>query len=259
MALELFLRSKNSLTIDSPTWNCSTSARPCLGLSTGFKSLDRRTAGLQPGSLTSLWHAGYGQTALALTIAVDVVLTENRPVQIFSMEMSREELTDRLLSLTAMVDLHTIRTGELTQRDWKLIAAASGRISNAPLHIDDRGTVTIAQLRRRARRAKAKAGVELVIVDYLQLMTPAAYAESLGNRRSAISRALKLLGKQLGGPCRGLVPSSIARSMIEPINDHYFPISATAAPLSRMRTSWHLSTETRSTTRTLSTKELQKF
>lgn len=171
------------------------------GIPTGFKSLDRLTTGLHPGTLNIIAaRPSMGKTALALSIAAHVALREQRPVQIFSLEMSKEELVDRLLSLTALVDLHVIRTGHVGRADWVRIANASEKLSNAPLHIDDSGAVTMAQLRRRARRVKAKNGMALMIVDYLQLMTPISRGESRQQEISDISRSLKLLAKELTVP-----------------------------------------------------------
>lgn len=174
---------------------------PITGVPTGFQSLDKLTAGFQPGTLNIIAaRPSMGKTALALTIAAQVALCQHRPVQIFSLEMSKEELADRLLSLVALVDLHAIRTGQVGRDDWARIGDAADQLSNAPLHIDDSGTLTIAQLRRRARRAKAKTGMALMIVDYLQLMTASSRGESRQQEISEISRSLKLLAKELAMP-----------------------------------------------------------
>jgi replicative DNA helicase len=171
------------------------------GIPTGLASLDDLTAGLQPGNLDVIaGRPSMGKTGLALTIAANVALNEQKPVQIFSLEMTKEELTDRLLSLTAKVDLKDMKTGQISSADWFRIAQAAEQLSNAPLHIDDRATVTLPQLRRRARRAKAKTGMALMIVDYLQLMTPTTRGESRQQEISDISRGLKLLAKELAVP-----------------------------------------------------------
>lgn len=171
------------------------------GVPTGFKSLDALTAGFQPGTLNILAaRPSMGKTALALSIAANVALREQQPVQIFSLEMSKEELTDRFFSLAGHVDLHAIRTGQLGKADWARLATVAEQLSKAPLHIDDSGVLTVAQLRRRARRAKAKIGMALMIVDYLQLMTPSLRGESRQQEISDMSRALKLLAKELAVP-----------------------------------------------------------
>ncbi|CBK43896.1 Replicative DNA helicase [Nitrospira defluvii] len=177
------------------------SRRPFTGISTGFATLDRLTAGLQPGTLNIIAaRPSMGKTALALSIAAHVALETNLPVQIFSLEMSKEELIDRLFALTAQIDLHAIRTGKVSSADWFDLATSADQLSNAPLFIEDSGSITMAQLRRRARRAKAKTGLALMIVDYLQLMTPSLRGESRQQEISDMSRALKLLAKELGVP-----------------------------------------------------------
>lgn len=171
------------------------------GISTGFAALDRLTAGLQPGTLNIIAaRPSMGKTALALSIAAHVALHEQLPVQIFSLEMSKEELADRLFALTAQIDLHAIRTGKVSSADWFRLATSTEQLSNAPLFIDDSGSLTMAQLRRRGRRAKAKTGLALMIIDYLQLMTPSLRGESRQQEISDMSRALKLLAKELGVP-----------------------------------------------------------
>ncbi len=129
------------------------------GVPTGFPSLDKLTAGLQPGTLNIIAaRPSMGKTSLALAIAAHVALREHRPVQIYSLEMSQEELTDRLLSLEASVDSHAMRTGHLNDAERSRLASAGDELSRAALHIDDFGNLTLAQLRRRARRMKAKHG-----------------------------------------------------------------------------------------------------
>jgi replicative DNA helicase len=118
--------------------------------------------------------------------------------------MSNDELVDRMLSLIALVDLHGLRTGQIGKAEWARIATAADQLSNSPLHIDDAGTVTMTQLRRRARRAKVKSGMALMIVDYLQLMTPGLRGESRQQEISDISRSLKLLAKELAVPVMAL-------------------------------------------------------
>lgn len=171
------------------------------GIPTGFASLDRLTAGLQPGTLNIIAaRPSMGKTALALSIAAHVALHEQMPVQIFSLEMSKEELADRLFALTAQIDLHAIRTGKVLKADWFRLATSANQLSNARLFIDDAGSLTMAHLRRRAQRAKAKTGLALMIVDYLQLMTPSLRGESRQQEISDMSRALKLLAKELSVP-----------------------------------------------------------
>ncbi|MBI4001060.1 MAG: replicative DNA helicase, partial [Nitrospira defluvii] len=187
------------------------------GISTGFSSLDALTAGLHPGTLNIIAsRTSMGKTSLALSIAAHVALCEHQPVQMFSLEMSKEELIDRLFSQTALVDLHAIRTGQVQNADWMHIANAAEQLSNAPLHIDDSGTLTMTQLRRRARRAKAKTGMGLMIVDYLQLMTPSLRGESRQQEIGDMSRSLKLLAKELAVP---IVALSQLNRKVEDRND----------------------------------------
>jgi replicative DNA helicase len=179
--------------------------KPITGISTGFAALDDLTAGLHPGNLDVIaGRPSMGKTALAITIARHVALDLRLPVQIFSLEMTSDELTDRFLSNTAMVDLKAMKTGQVSAADWVRIAQAAEQLSNAPLYIDDRAMVTLPQLRRRARRAKAKTGMALMMVDYLQLMTPATRGESRQQDISDISRGLKLLAKELSVPILAL-------------------------------------------------------
>jgi replicative DNA helicase len=171
------------------------------GIATGFRALDRLTAGLQPGTLNVLAaRPSMGKTALALCIAAHVALHQHQAVQVFSLEMSKEELGDRFIAFTAEVNLHTLRNGQLTPAEWTRAAHAADLLSRAPLHIDDTGSVTMAQLRRRARRATAKNRISLIILDYLQLMTPTTRGESRQQEISDISRSLKLLAKELSVP-----------------------------------------------------------
>lgn len=171
------------------------------GLSTGFASLDDLTAGFKPGNLIVLAaRPGMGKTALALSITAEIAIRQTLPVQVFSLEMTRAELTDRLLALTGLVDLKALQTGALQKEDWRRVAEVASKLEQAPIFLDDRGAVTLPQLRRRARRAKAKQGIALLIVDYLQLIAPSVRSESRQQDISDISRGLKLLAKELDVP-----------------------------------------------------------
>lgn len=171
------------------------------GISTGFSSLDSLTAGLKQGNLYIVAaRPGMGKTAFVMNIASFIALQLKRPVHFFSLEMTKEELTDRLLSQIGEINLRHLQTGTLRNDDWWKVADAAAKMEQTPLHIDDRGTVTIPQLRRRARQAKAKHGMALLIVDYLQLITPSTRSESRQQDISEISRSLKLLAKELAVP-----------------------------------------------------------
>lgn len=185
---------------------------PVTGLSTGFGALDSLTAGLQPGNLVVIGaRPGQGKTSLALNIASHVAVDQHLPTQIFSMEMSRDELADRLLSAAASVDAHAFRTGKIESQGWWRLAEASERLASSPLFIDDSGDVTITQIRSRCRRRKAKSGLSLVIVDYLQLMAVDRRGESRQQEISDISRSLKGLAKELNVPVIAL--SQLSRAV----------------------------------------------
>lgn len=171
------------------------------GISTGFPSIDSITAGLKPGNLYIIAaRPGMGKTALVMTIAAHIAIRLKRAVHFYSLEMTKAELTDRLLSQVGEVDIRNLQTGNIRNDDWWRVADAAGTLEQAPFYIDDRGTVTLPQLRRRARQAKAKHGMALLIVDYLQLITPSTRSESRQQDISDISRGLKLLAKELGVP-----------------------------------------------------------
>jgi replicative DNA helicase len=182
------------------------------GIPTGFKTLDELTAGLQPGNLIVVGaRPSMGKTSLALNMALHVAIHEKQPVQVFSLEMSKEELTDRLLTATASVDAHALKTGRVDSGDWWRLAHASAQLEQAPLFVDDSGHLTVSLLRSRARRRKAKNGLALIVVDYLQLMALGHRVESRQQEMAEISRSLKLLAKELKVPILAL--SQLNRSV----------------------------------------------
>ncbi len=173
------------------------------GLPTGFIDLDRTTGGLRASNLIVVAaRPSMGKTAFALGIAEHVALEENASVAVFSLEMSGEELVQRFLSSAAMVDAGRVRNGRLGPEDWPRISHAADRLSNARLFIDDSEGMSVAEMRTKARRLKSREGLDLVIVDYIQLM------EGPRNRRdenrvqeiSTISRSLKMLARDLSVP-----------------------------------------------------------
>ncbi len=173
------------------------------GLATGYADLDRLTGGLRPANLVVVaGRPSMGKTAFALGMAEHVVLETTGTVAVFSLEMSGEELVQRLLSSAAMVDAGRIRTGRLSQEDWPRVSNAADRLDNARLFIDDSEGMGVAEMRTKARRLKSREGLDLVIVDYIQLM------EGPRGRRddsrvlelSGISRALKMLARDLEVP-----------------------------------------------------------
>ena len=186
--------------------------RRLTGVPTGYLNLDNDTAGLQPGELIILAaRPSMGKTSLALNIAENVALSgEPRAVAIFSLEMSKESLLMRLLSSQGRVDAHKFRTGHLGHEDWAKIAEALARLGDAPLWIDDSASSTVMEMGAKARRLKRDKGLDLVIVDYLQLI---AARGRFGNRNeevSSISRSLKGLAKELKVPV--LVLSQLTRA-----------------------------------------------
>lgn len=183
------------------------------GAPTGFLDLDELTSGLQPNALYVLGaRPSAGKTALALGIATNVALESQRPVLIFSLEMSQLELTQRMLCAEARVDSRRLRNGHLTEADWQKIAHATGRLAEAPIWIDDNPNLTIMELRSKARRLKARVGdLGLVVVDYLQLMTGRSTAENRQVEVSEISRGLKILAREL--ECPVLALSQLSRSL----------------------------------------------
>jgi replicative DNA helicase len=172
------------------------------GVETGFADLDRLTAGLHPSDLTIVAaRPGLGKTSLCLNIAQHVALKKRQTVGIFSLEMSKEQLVKRLLCGEAEVDSHRVNTGHLNREDWGKLGRAAGALSQAKMFIDDTGAMTIAEMRSKARRLSLEHGLDLLIVDYLQLMSGSnSRFENRTQEISQISRGLKALAKELNVP-----------------------------------------------------------
>jgi replicative DNA helicase len=171
------------------------------GVPTGFTDLDDKTAGLQPSDLIVIaGRPGMGKTSFALNIAENAALLANRKVGVFSLEMSRDQLIQRLLCSQARVDLSKLRRGYLTDRDWRGITTASGRLYEAPIFIDETAGVTVLDVRTRARRLKAEHGLDLLVIDYLQLMHGSGKVENRVQEVSQMTRSLKALAKELDIP-----------------------------------------------------------
>lgn len=171
------------------------------GIPTGFKDFDVKTAGLQKGDLVIVaGRPSMGKSALAISIAENVAVGEKIPVAIFSLEMSKEQVTQRFLCSQAHVDAHSVRTGFLQPSQWPLLTAAAGRLSEAPLFIDDTPAINVFELRAKARRLKAHHDIQLVIIDYLQLIRGSRRQDSRQQEISDISQALKALAKEIGVP-----------------------------------------------------------
>jgi replicative DNA helicase len=173
------------------------------GVATGFMDLDGVIGGLQPGNLIVVAaRPSMGKTALALGMAEHAALTQNLSVGIFSLEMSGDELIQRLLASTAVVDAGRIRAGKLAPEDWSRIGRAGDRLSSARLFIDDSEGVTVGEMRTKTRRLKSREGLDLLVVDYIQLMEGgrARREENRVQELSTISRGLKMLARDLKVP-----------------------------------------------------------
>ncbi len=172
------------------------------GLETGFVDLDRITAGLHPSDLIIVAaRPGLGKTSLCLNIAEHVAIRKRKTVGIFSLEMSKEQLVKRLLCSEARIDAHRINTGFLNREDWNKLSRACGDLSETKIFIDDSANVTITELRTKARRLSLEHGLDLLIVDYLQLMSGANQRyENRTQEISHISRGLKAVAKELNIP-----------------------------------------------------------
>ena len=181
------------------------------GIPTGYVELDKLTSGLQPSELLILAaRPSQGKTALALNLAENIAIRAGKPVAIFSLEMSKESLLQRLVASVAQIDAHKFRTGHLNRNDWTGMTEALGIISNAPLWVDDAGSISVLEIGAKARRLKRDKGLSLLIVDYLQLITARG---RFGNRQeevASISRGLKGLAKELQIPV--LVLSQLTRA-----------------------------------------------
>lgn len=177
--------------------------RRITGLATGYGALDNETAGLQPSELVILAaRPSMGKTALALNIAENVAVRNREPVAIFSLEMSKESLLLRLLASQSRVDAHKFRTGHMNRDDWSKITTSLAELGEAPIWIDDSASSTVLEMGAKARRLKRDRGLSLMIVDYLQLVTPTSTKRATNRQEevSGMSRALKGLAKELKIP-----------------------------------------------------------
>ncbi|MFH1245327.1 MAG: replicative DNA helicase [Candidatus Omnitrophota bacterium] len=171
------------------------------GLSTGFEDLDMMTSGLQNGDLIVVaGRPSMGKSALASCIVEYAGMHEGKGVAIFSLEMSKEQLAQRMLCSQARVNLQKIRSGFLSQEEWRKLVAAAGQLAEASIFIDDSAGLSALELRAKARRLKSMHNIDLIVVDYLQLMSSYSRAESRQQEISDISRALKGLAKELSVP-----------------------------------------------------------
>ncbi|MGD8512456.1 MAG: replicative DNA helicase [Deltaproteobacteria bacterium] len=171
------------------------------GVPTGFRGLDEKTSGFQPGDLIVIaGRPSMGKTALALNIARNASLETGEPAAVFSLEMSKEQLSLRMLSAEARIDSSRMRGGFLSESDLARINRAAGALYDIPIYIDDSPAISALEIRAKARRMKMDKGVGLVVIDYLQLMRGRASAERRELEISEISRSLKALAKELNIP-----------------------------------------------------------
>jgi replicative DNA helicase len=175
------------------------------GVPTGFNQLDNLTSGLQNSDLIILAaRPSMGKTALALNIARNAAVDANVPVAVFSLEMSKEQLSLRMLCSEARIDSSRLRGGFFSMEDWHRLTDAAGTLSEAPIYIDDSPSLSAMEIRAKARRLKMDKNIGLIIIDYLQLMQGRSSAERRDLEISEISRGLKALAKELKLPVMAL-------------------------------------------------------
>jgi replicative DNA helicase len=188
------------------------------GIPTGFIDFDIRTAGLQASDLIVVaGRPSMGKSAFAIGIAEHAGVLEKIPLAFFSLEMSKEQLVQRMLCAHAKVDAHKVRTGYLAPADWPRLTAAAGKLSEAPIFIDDAPAISVMELRAKARRLKAHQDIKLIVLDYLQLMRGSSTAENRQQEISEISRSLKALARELSVPIVAI--SQLSRA-VEARTDH---------------------------------------
>jgi replicative DNA helicase len=171
------------------------------GVASGFTEVDDLTSGFQPADLIIVAaRPSMGKTAFCLNVAQHAAITDGVPVAFFSLEMSKESLVQRMLTSEARVDSQRLRRGMLRDDEFPMLARAAGILSSAPIWIDDTAAISLLEMRSKARRLKADEGIGLIVVDYLQLMSPPTVAENRTQEISQISRGLKGLAKELNIP-----------------------------------------------------------
>jgi replicative DNA helicase len=183
------------------------------GIPTGFRELDKLTSGFQPGNLIIIAaRPSMGKSALALCTAANLAVRHEIPTALFTLEMSKSEVTQRMMCSEAKVESQRLRTGKLAADDWPRLTAACDKLMKAPIYVDDTGSITMMELRSKARRLKSREpGLGLLIVDYLQLMTSGTNPENRVQEVSQISRNLKVLARDLEVPILAL--SQLSRAV----------------------------------------------
>lgn len=188
------------------------------GIPSGYIDFDIKTAGLHPSDLIVVaGRPSMGKSAFAIGIAEYAGVVEKIPIAVFSLEMSKEQLVQRMLCSHAKVDAHKVRTGYLATSDWPRLTAAAGKLSEAPIFIDDSPAISVMELRAKARRLKAHHDIKLIILDYMQLMRGSANLENRQQEISEISRSLKALARELNVPVVAI--SQLSRA-VEARTDH---------------------------------------
>jgi len=183
------------------------------GVPSGFRDFDRLTSGFQPGNLIILAaRPSMGKSALALCMAANLAVRHQVPVALFTLEMSKSEVTQRLMCSEAKVESQKLRSGKLAPDDWPRLTAACDKLAKAPIYVDDTGSITMMEIRSKARRLKSREpNLGLIVVDYLQLMTSGSNVESRVQEVSQISRSLKVLARDLDVPIIAL--SQLSRAV----------------------------------------------
>ncbi len=172
-----------------------------VGVASGLRDLDRLTSGFQPSDLIIIAaRPSVGKTSLGLNMARNVALKSNTPVAVFSLEMSKTQVAQRLLSSEAAIPGQKLRSGFLQEDDWRRLSSALGRLGEAKIYIDDTPSLSVMELRTKCRRLKAKDGLGLIVVDYLQLMRTSQKSENRQQEISEISRSLKGIARELEVP-----------------------------------------------------------
>ncbi|MBQ7972502.1 MAG: replicative DNA helicase [Lachnospiraceae bacterium] len=188
------------------------------GIPTGFADLDYSTAGFQPSDLILIAaRPSMGKTAFALNIALNSALKSDKCVALFSLEMSKEQLVNRLLAMQSMVSSQNMRTGNLTDKEWAQLVEGAVAVGNSKIIIDDTGSISISELRSKCRKFKLEHGLDMIMIDYLQLMTGSGKSDSRQQEVSDISRSLKALARELNVPVVAL--SQLSRE-VEKRPDH---------------------------------------
>lgn len=201
------------------------------GLTAGFRDIDQMTTGFQPGNFIILAaRPGMGKTSFALNMAVAAAHEESEPVAFFSLEMSNDELVQRLICSEARISMHDVRTGNIKtdRRDWEKISDAMGVLNELPIYLDDTGGLSVSEVRSRCRRLKSQHGLSAVFIDYLQLLRPGVLSKGANRNEelSDICRTLKVTAKDLGVPIialaqlnRGVETRADKRPMLSDLRD----------------------------------------